>query len=70
MNMKKIKRLENTREYLNRARNEFNTLANELDWGEGKGDAIRYRDEINDLLNCDGGEAGLEIWIKNLKEEQ
>ena len=68
--MKKIKRLEKAQEYLNRAWNEFNTLANELDWGERKGDAIKYRDEIDDLLNCDGGEAGLEIWIERLKEQK
>ena len=70
MKIKKIKRLKKAQEYLNRAWNEFNTLANELEWKEGRWYAKQYRNEINDLLNPDNGEDGLEVWIKNLQEEQ
>ncbi len=38
--------------------------ASERTWAEGKAVILYYMDELNEIISCDNGEAGLEVLVK------
>ena len=70
MKNEELKKFKKSIKLLNQAWMVLNDLAHTLAWDEGKSDILKYREEIGELLNCDNGEAGMEVHYNNLKEKK